>query len=121
MSNTLEDFRRGDTLNLTLTFTDKVTGAAVDVTGMEFWLTLKSSPDDPDPGVMQVRYTAPAGADATAGAVKMTATSADTAITPGTYYYGIQRVIAGSPPDVQTTTPESARVRVGQDITRNTS
>jgi len=117
MTVELEAFHRGDTLNLTFTFTNKVTGAAVDITGWQVWLTLKDAESDLDASaVIQKKVTAPAGADATAGILSMVVTSVDTAITAKSYYYDVQRIISGSPPDVQTVTEPKSRVKVYQDI-----
>lgn len=116
MSVRLENFRRGDTLELTLTFTNALTGAVINVSGWELWLTMKTNLTDLDAAaVLQHQMTVPSDANATNGIAIMTVTSTETDITPGTYHYDIQRAIAGSPPDVQTLV--TGRVTVKQDVT----
>ena len=115
MSNHLENFYRGDTLTLTLTFTDKITGDPVDITGWDVWLTLKNELSDLDAAAaMQVTLTVPAGPDAVNGIATFIATSEDTAIPVATYKYDFQRVIPGSPPDVVTIV--AGKVKCKQDV-----
>ena len=118
MSTHLENFYRGDTLTLTLTFTDKVTGDPIDITGWDIWLTLKDDKADLDAAAaMQVKVSVPAGPNATNGVATFVATSDNTDIPIGTYQYDFQRVVAGSPPDVVTIVV--GKVKCLQDITQN--
>ena len=118
MSQHLEDFYRGDTLNLTLTFTDKVTGLPVDIGNWDVWLTLKNDKEDLDgAAALQVMNTAPPGPDATNGIMTFIVDSVSTNIPVGTYRYDFQRVIAGSPPDVVTIV--EGKVKCLRDITQN--
>lgn len=113
----IADFYRGDTKRYRFTFTDAA-GAAVDITGWELWFTMKVNRTDLDVNaVIQVRHTV--GNDlndnAAGGIAFLTIPSTLTDVAIGRYYYGIQRVIPGSPPDVRTL--ETDKVKVLQDIT----
>jgi hypothetical protein len=117
----ISDFKRGDTKKIRLAFTDG-NGTAIDITGWQFWLTLKNDLSDLDAAaVLQVMTTVGdyVDDDAANGIVYIVATSSDTAIATGSYHYDIQRVIAGTPPDVLTIL--SGKVKVTQDVTLSTS
>jgi hypothetical protein len=106
----LNDFMRGDTWTQKLTLVQD--DAPVDITGEEFWVTLKLNPESAAPDA-QRKVTA-SGADATNGIVYLTLEAADTVdLIPSRYYYDFQRK-SGS--KVQTLL--YGKVRVGRDITR---
>ena len=99
----LEQIIRGDTINIRLTFAvtdDDGEETPEDITGWELRSTLKNELNDADVAALfQVSYTVPAGANATAGIADLTIPSTDTdSLSEGTYWFDIQRVIAGSPP-----------------------
>ncbi len=64
-------------------------GAAIDVTGDKFYLTIKEHPEaDDDTAQVQVAVVAPAGAESAAGDVPITVLANDTdGATAGTYHY----------------------------------
>lgn len=107
---------RGDDWVIKLTLTSE--GSAIDITGHKFWLTLKSSIDDADPGALQVSVTG-AGADALNGVVYVVAPRADTQnVAPTTYYYDIQHL------DISSDTMQTiliGRANVVKDVTRSVS
>ena len=103
-------------INTTVSGAELTFGTAVDITGNKLTLTLKTNNSDADPGVLQAITTVPAGADATAGIGFVVATSAQTKlVAPGTYFYDIQRLIAGSPATIQT--PVYGQIEVLEDTT----
>jgi hypothetical protein len=113
----IDDFYRGDTRVYKFVFTDSA-GSAIDITGWHIWFTLKTDKTAADTAAaLQVDHTVGDNVsdDAVAGTVYVTATSDDTAITVGTYYYDFQRVIPGTPPDVKTIL--AGKVKVLQDVT----
>ena len=86
----MQNFRkyRGDTITLTLAFTDSL-GVAINITGWTIWLTLKKNIDDADGAStsLQVKATITNGVG---GLASITLTSTQTALLEGTYYYDIQ-------------------------------
>jgi len=113
---TLSNFYRGDTKVYTFTVTNATSGNAVDITNWVFWITLKTLIDDADSAAIHQSNVTALGGDATNGIVTFTLTSTETdAIPVGVYKYDIQRVIGGSPPDVETI--GIGTVKVLQDIT----
>jgi hypothetical protein len=107
----LDDFVRGDTWTQKVTMLNEDT--PVDITGDEFWVSLKLNPESVAPDAQQ-QVTA-AGDDALQGIVYLTIAAADTHdLVPTRYYYDIQRETGGK---IQTLL--YGRVRVVRDITRS--
>lgn len=81
----------GNTYSINLTVTDDV-GAAVDISGAAFWLTLKYSPaQSDDQAELQYQVTAPADANSVAGRMSIKVPAATTAsVDPGSYYADVQ-------------------------------
>ena len=65
-------------------------GAAVNITGFSFKLTVDARKNPDDVSTQQFSLTGPI-TDGPNGAVSFTPTTANTDITPGTYYYDIQQ------------------------------
>jgi len=77
---------QGDSKTYVFTFTED--DLPIDVTGWEILFTLKTNYTDLDASaILQKDYTAPSGADATAGIIKFSLTPTNTNITLGEYYY----------------------------------
>ena len=119
MADIFTTMYRGDTRTIKFAVTDS-NGDAVDITGYKFYCSLKSEETDLDAAAaMSVSTTVGDDArdDAAGGICYLTLSSSDTDdITPGVYYYDIQRATNDTPPKVATL--ESGRVRVLADITR---
>jgi len=112
----LQDLVRGDDWPVQLVLTDTA-GAALDISGNTYWFTVKSSPDDADPGLAQASITA-SGSDAVAGKVTIAIPASSTStIAPGKWYYDIQEVEASTN---KIYTLLLGRVKVVKDITRTT-
>jgi len=97
----LQNFRRGDTYKLKLNFPGR------DITGWLFTFTMKSALEDTIPA-LQITRTAGDGSndDPANGIVYLEVDSlTSAALNPGNYFYDIQRVIPGNPPDVRTILP----------------
>lgn len=111
---------RGDTINIQLVFVND-DDTPEDITGWEIWSTLKANLTDADGSAeFQVTQVVPAGAEATAGEYTLSIPSTDTAsVDEGTYWFDIQRVIPGAPPDVLTVVREE--VDVVLDVTQATA
>ena len=110
----LNDFVRGDTWTQKLTLLNE--GNPVDITGDEFWITLKLNPEAADLDSDAQQQLAASGDDASNGIVYLTLEAADTEnLLPSRYYYDIQRKTSNK---VQTLV--YGRVRVIRDITRDT-
>jgi hypothetical protein len=106
----LNDFVRGDTWTQKVTIMNE--GTPVDITGDEFWLTMKLNPESDYPDAQ--RQVTAGGADALAGIVYLTIDAVDTTqLTPSRYYFDIQRKTSNK---IQTLL--YGRVRVIRDITR---
>jgi hypothetical protein len=112
----LQNFRRGDTYKLKLSFPGK------DITGWLFTFTMKAALEDVTPA-LQLSKTAGDGAndDPVNGIVYLEIDSATSGnLTPGSYYYDIQRTIPGNPPNVRTILPAidkpTEKIKVIQDV-----
>lgn len=116
-SKDLKPFARGDTWTTKWVVAD-ANDVPIDVTGLTFWLTLKSNTDDADPGAAQVSVVA-SSPDSNSGIVYTTMQpSATGTLTPGTYKYDFQQVDNQSPAVVSTLL--IGKVRVAADVTRTT-
>ena len=92
----------------------------IDITGWVLWFGLKSSLDDPDTeAIIQVQETMPADANSTGGLGFITLGSDITDVEPATYYYGLQRVISGAPPQV--TTLQVGKLKILKEVNREVS
>ena len=106
---------RGDTWNLQFNMQD-VNGNALDVTGNQYWFTLKSdiSLTDPQAELQYGPVAVPAG-EASQGIVKITINGVDTnSLTPATYNYDLQEVES----DGTINTLLIGKIRVKADVTR---
>ena len=105
---------RGDTKSINLTVTDD-DGVAVDLTGAEVWLTLKSAVTEADPGVLQKKVTS--HTTPLEGKTSITIDPADTdSVSPDDYLYDIQlKQAAGT---ISTLLQGAFKIRA--DITRTT-
>lgn len=109
----MSDFVRGDTWTNKIVLTKE--GSPIDITGDQFWVTLKLNPVATDAEADAQREVTASGADATNGIVYVTLDAVDTVeLTPGRYHYDIQRKAGNA---VQTLL--YGRVRVVRDITRD--
>ncbi len=109
----LNDFVRGDTWTQKITIMDQ--GSPVDITGDEFWITLKLNPEATDEAADAQRQVTASGDDATNGIVYLTLDAVDTEdLLPSRYYYDIQRKSSN-----KVMTLLYGRVRVIRDITRD--
>ena len=109
----LDALVRGDDWVIKLTITSE--GVPLDVTGYQYWLTLKADYEDADPGAIQTTVTVAASAEATGGIVYIRAPRADTVnVAPRNYYYDIQQLDGAD--TVQTIL--IGKVLVVKDITR---
>ncbi len=115
----LSAFFRGDTRVYPVSFKDK-TGTPIDISGHELWFTLKRDPKDEDKdAVFQKMVVFPSDENSRNGAGEMRLESNETdTIPPLTYFYDLQKVIPGDPPDVATLA--FGKVSVMADITRRT-
>jgi len=113
-SKDLSPLVRGDDWTIKLNITEN--SAVVNITGYEYWLTLKSNIDTADPGQVQVSIVA-SGANATNGIVYITVPNATTYnVTPGTYNYDVQQIDTAN----KITTILLGKVKVVKDVTRST-
>jgi hypothetical protein len=113
----LKPFARGDTWTTKFTVTD-ANDNPIDITGLTYWLTLKTNTDNADPGAAQVSSIA-TSPDSNSGIVYMTMQPSTTGtLTPGTYKYDFQQVDNQSPAVVSTLL--IGKVRVAADVTRTT-
>lgn len=113
----LNEFARGDDWTVKFTLTD-AQGAILDITGYSYWMTLKASAADADPGNAQIGPIAAGSPDAVNGIIYMTFPRATTdTLTPGSYHYDLQQV--DDQGNVQTLL--LGKVQVARDITRSTS
>lgn len=99
MAKYISDFRQGDTKRLKIAY-------ATDITGYQFKLTLLT-----DFGkVASLVVTTTAGDDPSdvplegLAYIEMTSTQSAT-LSPGKYYYFVQRIITGTPDDIYTIMP----------------
>lgn len=81
----------GNTYAIDLTVVDNA-GAAVDIAGAAFWLTLKFTPtQSDDQAELQYQVTAPSNATSVSGVLKLKVPAATTApVDPGSYYVDVQ-------------------------------
>ena len=115
----LKDIIRGDTKTYNLTFTDK-NNNPIPLYGRKIWMTFKSDMADTDAdAAMQVVVTPPDNDDSLNGKATIVLSPNDTDITPDEYFYDIQIVTPGSPPDVKTLV--SSKIRVIDDVTKSTT
>jgi len=112
----LKNFRRGDTYQVRLVFSGQ------DITGWAFTFTLKASLSDTIPA-LQIQQVAGDGPNdlPAEGVITLEITSTQSAeLIPGSYYYDIQRVIAGTPPNVRTILPPidspNEKIKVIEDV-----
>lgn len=116
MSYTAKDLAplvRGDDWKLRLVITEN--NQPIDITGYEYWFTLKSNIDSADPGQIQV-IANPSGVDATNGIVNILVSHYSTYNIPaGTYHYDVQQIDIFT----QIKTILLGKVRVVKDVTRN--
>ena len=102
MAQYTNDFRQGETKTITIDY-----GSGCDITGWEFWFTIRSDFDDADP-VAQAHTTAgdDANDDVTAGLAHITLDSDVSAlIEAGKYYYDLRVSKGGTPPIIKTLFP----------------
>lgn len=118
MSYTAKDLNplvRGDDWKIKLNITED--GAIVNITGYEYWFTLKTDIDSVDPGQLQVSTTA-TGTDATNGIVYISVPNTSTYnLTAGTYNYDVQQADTSSPQIIKTIL--LGKVKVVKDVTRS--
>lgn len=117
MANTrFRSFVIGDTLPFDLELS--VEGVPENLEGAEIWATLKTNLTDEDAAAaFQVKAVVPNGPDAQAGKYRLTIPSDETRVPAGKYWFDIQRVFPGNPPDVWTIYRE--QVEAVQDVTRD--
>ena len=96
----LEDLSIGQTRNIEVRVRDKVTKAAIDITGDKFYFTVNDNKDQPDAAAaLQSSVIAPADANSTAGIAIIPVSAASTgAVEPGNYFYDITWVRTVSAP-----------------------
>ena len=110
-SDLLQDFFRGDDIQLTLNVTDP-DGVVVDITGATIVFTLKADPElDPDSSAL-IQQTA-ALTDPTNGVALIMVPNGDTDITPGNYHYDFELLDSAG----KVTTLIASTVNVLQDVT----
>jgi hypothetical protein len=116
LSIELPAFPRGDDWINTFYIKDEL-GQPVDITGNTYWMTLKSDPNDPDPGAGQQVITA-SGVSAEQGILTIAfSPSVTNNLVPGTYNFDIQQLDTSG----IIKTLVIGRVRVVVDITRTTT
>jgi len=89
MSNELE-YYRGDSWPKGFTLKDKATGAALDITGCTFTMTVDPEKEPADNTNNLFSVAGIISGDPTEGKVTFTPTEVNTDQTPGKYYYDIQ-------------------------------
>lgn len=99
MAKYLPDMRVGDEYNITLTVND-TNNVAVDITGYEFWFTMKTAFEDLDnAAVLQFKTTAGDNVndDVVNGICYLTVPASMTKVVPvGKYFYDIQQKVGTS-------------------------
>jgi len=122
MKRRLGSFYRGDTKTFKIVVAD-IDDVPVDITGWEFWFTMKADDYLPDTeAVIQKHISIPLlDAEGLLGNAYVVLLSTETEVIPiGTYFYDFQRVLQqapGDPPSV--TTIMSGTISVISDITRS--
>jgi len=116
---TLKPIKIGNSRNIKATLRDKVTKAAIDISGDKFYFTVKDSADQEDSdAVVQVSTVAPADATSQAGIVIIPVSAADTAsVIPGTYDYDLVWLKLASAPGERDTL-QHGTVYFEQAVTR---
>lgn len=115
----LNNFYIGDTKTLNFAITRSSDNSTIDISGWEIYITFKYDKDDVDANaVLQKVFIVPADTPASVGIYTGVLSSDDTNkfTEESSYYYDIQRVITGNPPDVATL--ESGKVKVLMGVTR---
>lgn len=119
MAKELADFRQGDTKRIRIDY-----GVGFDITGYEFFFTLKAKFED-TVNVAQVKTTAGDNPldDVLNGVAIITLPSdISKSIPVGKYFWDIQRVIPGNPPDVLTILPSKEyykeKIEILPDVTQ---
>lgn len=119
MAKELADFRQGDTKRIRIDY-----GLGFDITGYEFFFTLKARFED-TVNVAQVKTIAgnhPADDAANGIAIIELPSDVSKLIPVGKYFYDIQRVIPGNPPDVLTILPSKEnykdKIEILPDVTQ---
>lgn len=119
MAAELSDFRQGDTKRIRIDY-----GTGFNITGYEFFFTLKTNFDDVA-NVAQVKTTAgshPLDDVVNGIAIIELPSNISKSIPVGKYFWDIQRVIPGNPPDVLTLLPSKERykekIEVLHDVTQ---
>lgn len=110
----LDNQVRGDTWVLTFNIQNS-SGTPEDITGNEYWLTLKANVDDTDESAaLQIGPVSPSGADAIAGILTIVVPSEYTEpLEARNYFYDLQEVN----PSNEISTLLIGRVRVVKDVT----
>lgn len=117
----LADFWRGDTKEIKLTFTDK-NNVALDVTAWILTWTFKKELSDSVPAAQIVTTAGDNPLDEPLSGIIWLVLPSDISetLTPGSYFYDIERKIPGTPPIVKTIMPEKPtdKLKVYEDVTR---
>lgn len=115
----LKPFIIGNSKNIKVTVTDKVTKTPIDVTGDKFYFTVKENVGQEDvDAVVQESVTVPAGADATNGiAIIPVPASATSSVEPDTYLADVVWLKLSSAPGERETVFQS-EVNFVQAVTR---
>lgn len=109
---------RGDTWTFSFNLQTS-TGAPVDLTGNDYWFTVKANIDDTDENaVLQVGPIVIGGSPAIAGELTVTVHPDFTNIEPRSYYYDLQQVDSATN---KVTTLLIGKIKVVKDVTRVTS
>lgn len=106
-------FTRADSLPFTFTLTDSVSGAAIDITGGSFLLTVNTDPEPTDASDQVFQLTGVI-TDGPNGVVEFTPSAANLDQTPGVLFYDVQWTDASS--NVRTVIKGEIEIR--QDITK---
>lgn len=109
-SKLIPSFYAGDTLHIDIETT--FNGAPENLTGATIRFIVKAKETDLDADALLLEdYTVPSGADAVAGKASMTVSAVKTgAVPPGPVWFGLIRIIPGSPADVWTIVKEKNKV-----------
>lgn len=115
MSYTAKDLSplvRGDDWKIRVVITEN--NVPLNITGYEYWFTMKKSIDSPDPGEVQVVVT-PSEENASSGILDITVSHYNTSNIPtGNYYYDLQQIA----PSTEIKTILLGKVKVVKDVTR---
>ena len=117
MANNIEVYR-GDDKSISLTFTDKATGLAEDITGWTVYFTVKEAYDnDPTDSAALITKDVTSHTAPTSGQTAIALTDTNTNISPGSYFYDIQAKDASG----NIMTVVSGIFEVLADVTRRTT